>query len=127
MADSNWVRQRLLYKFVDVNADAGTNIHTCCIVPDNCCFVLTHICAYNKDTDMTEFTLWIDDHNDDMFQLLHKLTPGANVTIEWDGKVVMESGDYIETYFQGCAANDNIYLYVYGYYIPQFKALTPDV
>lgn len=124
MSDSNWIRTRLVGSDSDDSAGEGENTLSYDFGVSNAAAVITCVTAWDTDTNITriEFILADDDGTDYIFNRVN--SPGANTAVHWNGRLILEAEDYIKAQFIGCAANDDIYLYVFGYQIPQFKSQT---
>ncbi len=98
------------------NAAAGSNHLTSSAVPAGKVWVITHISAHDDDNNVTHIGI---DVNHDGRSIIVKWrgATAADVTVDWDGHLFLDAGDYISVWFWGVTAGDAIVMNVFGYQI----------
>ena len=124
MADTNWAKKRFYEQLEEDNATAEEDTLQGSQIDLLNSAVITHISAWDIDTNITRIDIMLEDENGDEYLIKRGYPSAANEAIEWDGKIVMEAYDRIKIYFFGTVLNDDIRADVLGYIIPQFKSQT---
>jgi hypothetical protein len=125
MSDTDWARKRIADKQENLTAAEGENTLDHTAIHHAECAVITHIAAYDIDTNITRIEFFLEDDDGTQY-LIHSVDPAAaNEIVQWTGKLVLESLDHIAVVFTGCVLNDDIHSVILGYNVPQFKSATP--
>lgn len=91
-------------------AVAGANNLNGTAVPAGQWWHLTAARARDVNTNPATILFEVAYSGASNFRLRRVAAPGADISLEWDGHIVMRPGDFIRAVFTGCAAGDDLFL-----------------
>jgi hypothetical protein len=78
--------------------------------------VLTHVSAKNEDHANTTTRIAVERGGTNLM-LNRDVQSAANISVDWDGQVLMAEGDRVKVSFFGCTSADDIEISCSGYEI----------
>lgn len=105
---------RYLEREMNFNAAAGTDTLTFSVVPAGEVWYIQGICATDAITNITYTLIRVNGDGIDLW-LHKKLAPAASETAEYHNPVILKENDFIDVYFSGTVAGDDILAWAWGY------------
>lgn len=98
----------------DLDATAGSNTLSGVAVEANVLHIVTSIAAFDSTSSITSARISIvGDGTARSVMRVGGLA--ANVSINYQGRLILDEGDYIQAMFGGVTLNDNIFLVAHGW------------
>lgn len=101
-------------RIITANASAGTNVLVGTTVPANVLYVVTNIATFDADSAIGPVSIFRYNGSSSI-GLRRVASLAANVTLEWQGMLILKEGEYIRVSMLNCVLNDDLYLDVQGW------------
>ena len=117
-----WQKQPMMFGYSDIlrirevepNAVVGTNTLDSDAVPAGEIWIVTMLRGYDATSAISSSNIGVLTSGT-TYSVDDKIAPGAGVTANYDGFVVLQEGDLIRWRGWGCTLNDDLYLVALGY------------
>lgn len=119
---TQWRKHALTWGYSDVysqavyepNVAAGDKVLVFSAVPAGQVWVINHVCAYSGQANATRVEFLVEVEGVQI-NVVRAAYPTANLSVNWDGFLVMKPTDYIQVVFRGCVLNDDLWAQAAGY------------
>jgi len=119
---NSWQKLPMLWGYSGVYAEVVSELTA--VAPDDSIngtavdpgevWVVKGLSAQDANNAFTTLTLGFN-HDGAWHWVKRQTTIAVGEIVVWDGEVILDAGDYVHASFAGVTANDDLYLYVWGY------------